>query len=67
MTFPVDQPQKPFGRAIEWSDEDLNRLAEVTNFDIDASRLFWMAYAPPPYKSLLDATEVGDDRQGGSR
>ena len=55
MTFNPDQPLKAFGPAIPWSDADLETLSEVTDADILAAAIFWAAYAPQPYKSLLEA------------
>lgn len=54
MTQPP-QVVKPFGRAIDWTADQLDRLSEVTDADIEAASLHWQAYAPRPYKSLLDA------------
>jgi hypothetical protein len=38
----------------------VNKLAEVTQEDIERAKDAWKKDAPPPYKELLDATPVED-------
>lgn len=43
------------GKAIKWTDDDLDRLAEITPADIEAAKAWWAAYAPRRFKKLLEA------------
>ena len=48
---------KPFGQALDWSEEQLDAMSEVQDSDIVAADAHWVLYAPTPFKSLLAATE----------
>lgn len=51
------QPKKPLGRALERTDADLERLAQITGDDMDAAE----AEAIEPMAELLRApTDEGD-------
>lgn len=50
------KPKVPMGAPLEWSDEDLDALAEVTPRDIQAAQERWRTRAPKRYRNLLDAT-----------
>ena len=49
------QRRKPLGKGIEWTDQDLDDLAEVSMADVKAADALWQAEAPAPLKKLLDA------------
>jgi hypothetical protein len=42
-------------RSLEWSDADIDRLADVTPEDVASGKAFWRAKAGGPMKRLLDA------------
>lgn len=50
-----DPPKKPLGKAIHWTEEDLDRLSRVTDTDVDHAVQVWRDTAPPEYRDLLDA------------
>jgi hypothetical protein len=49
--------KKPLGKALPRTDEDLDRLAQVSDDDIEAA----LAEATPEMRALLEATPVEDD------
>jgi HK97 family phage portal protein len=49
-----DDP-RPTGKPLEWTDDDLDALADVTEEDIEAAQAAWKRNAPPAYRDLLDA------------
>lgn len=52
---------KPRGKALDWSDEDIDKLAEVSEADIAAAAQEWRDTAPPGFEGLLDAEPMEDD------
>ena len=50
------KPGKPVGRAIRWSDEELDRLATVSDEDIAAAKSHAERLMPKRVKPLLKAT-----------
>lgn len=51
------EPRKvPLGAPLNWSDEDLDALAQVTPQDIQQAQERWRTRAPKRFKKLLDAT-----------
>lgn len=46
---------KKLGQPINWTPEQLDALAAVTQADIDAAQIWWQANAPKKYKKLLEA------------
>lgn len=53
-------PKKtPLGPALDWSDAELDTLAEITEQDIAAAQTFWRDTAPALFQRLLEA-EVED-------
>jgi len=55
------QKRVPKGKALRWSEEDLDRLSEITPGDIERAREHWRANVPPMYRNLLDAEMVEPD------
>ena len=51
-----DKP--PIGKPLTLTDNDLDRLAEVTDADIERARALWRQTAPDEFKTLLDAEET---------
>ena len=43
------------GEAIQWTEEQLDAMSEITEADIAAAAALWRAGAPAKYKKLLDA------------
>ena len=43
------------GRAIRWTEADLDRLARVTPEDVAAAKAMFDRLAPPKLRGLLDA------------
>jgi hypothetical protein len=59
----ADTPAKPartvpLGKALAWTDDDLDRLSAVTPEDIAAAQEWWRRNAPARYAKLLDAQEA---------
>lgn len=52
---PTKKRAKPLGKAIQWSDDDLEQLAQISEADKKAAEALWKNEAPPAFKSLLDA------------
>lgn len=58
------QPKKstPVGEAIDWSDEEIDRLAEVTDEDITSAKAQAKRLMPKKARKVLDAkTDDGED------
>lgn len=54
------QPKrKPLGHAINWTDQDLQQMAQVTQADIKAAQALWRNDAPKRLAGLLDASDQG--------
>lgn len=60
---PKPKPKRkvPRGKALNWTDEDLDRLSQVTPEDIQQAAARWREAASPQYQNLLDAEEVEGD------
>jgi hypothetical protein len=54
--------RKPLGQPLIRTDEDLDKLAEVTPADIEAAKVFVQSVAPVVAK-LLDAQVIDDTPQ----
>lgn len=52
-----DEPKKPRGRAIEWSDEDLDAMTtpEALMRAVGDAQAAWKDHAPAAFRDLLDA------------
>lgn len=64
MTQQPNKPKrrKPLGDPIQYTDVDLDQLAEVTMADIKAADALWRSEAPAPLKRLLDAEVIEDKK-----
>ena len=51
----------PLGKPLEWSDDDLDALSEVSPQDIPEAQGAWRRDAPPKLRDLLDATAPRED------
>jgi hypothetical protein len=58
MSEEPTQRRVPLGEPL--SDEELERLAEITDDDIAEAGRWWLRHAPRGVRSLLDATEDED-------
>jgi hypothetical protein len=47
--------KKSRGKALDFDDDRLLELAQVTAQDIEEAKAFWRAKAPPEFRDLLDA------------
>jgi len=47
--------KKSLGPALDWTDEDLDQMAEITPADLKAAEALWKNEAPPKFKQLLQA------------
>lgn len=47
--------RRPVGRAIKWSSEAIDALAQVSEADIEEAAEYWRANAPARFKTLLDS------------
>jgi hypothetical protein len=54
---------KPMGRALNSTDEELDRAAEITDADIDLA----FTGATAEMRALVDAEEYDPDGDGGTR
>lgn len=55
MTTPKD-----IGPPIDYSDDDLDTLSQITPADVKASEALWRRDAPPGLRELLAAPEEPD-------
>ncbi len=55
-----EERKKARGKALRWSEEDIEALAEVTPADIERAKVWWRTHAPPIAKDILDAEPVND-------
>lgn len=49
------------GKAIKWTDVQLEDLVRVSDLDIENAATWWQTYAPNKYKNLLNATNTTDE------
>jgi len=58
----ADKKRVPLGKPLQLSGKQLDKLAQVTDADIEKAKEFWRKYAPPEFADLLDAeaTEEGE-------
>ncbi len=45
----------PLGKAIEWTDEEIEEFSEYEDEDIIKLRHLWYKYAPAVLRNLIDA------------
>jgi len=57
---PADNPPTAAGAALDWSDAELDRLADVDEDDLDDAVAYWRANAPERYRELIVAGPAGD-------
>jgi len=50
------------GKAIQWSDADLEQLAKVTPQDIEEASALWKRAAQRPLRGLFDAPSFESQR-----
>lgn len=43
------------GSALEWTDDDLDALVEISESDIERAAVMWRTHAPKEASDLLDA------------
>lgn len=55
MTQQPKKRRKPLGNPIDYTDADLDTLADITPADILNADALWQTEAPAPYKKLLHA------------
>jgi hypothetical protein len=55
----------PMGRAIRWTEQEIDGFSQVTPGDIDDIRLLWRKYASPGFRNLIDAEEVEGKAERG--
>ncbi len=48
---------KPDLKPLDWTDDDLDGLVEVSPMDAEEAHAAWRRDAPPEARDLLDATE----------
>jgi len=56
------EPVKPRGKAIKWTDEDIDRMVaeDTSDAGIEQAQADWNEKAPKDYKSLLDAEPISN-------
>ena len=62
MTKPKDKPKVPLGKPLNLSNEDLDRLSQVTPEDIEKVKDF-VSKASPQLHSLLNAKPIKGTKQ----
>lgn len=60
MAKPPEEKRVPLGKGLGWTEEDIDRLAEITPQDIEEAKAAWRRDAPPWARELLDATEEAE-------
>jgi len=50
----------PLGKAIRWTQEEIDEFSIVTADDIDKMRVMWKRYASPQMRDIIDAIELDD-------
>lgn len=61
-------PRDPRRRIDHFTDEDLDRMAQITPEDLARARAWWEDGAPAEFRGLLDAAEdAGDTLTGETR
>lgn len=53
--------KKPLGQPINWTEEDLGALADISPADLKAAEALWQREAPGPVKELLQAQVIKPD------
>lgn len=60
--LPQPKPKRvPLGQEIEWTDADLDQLAEVKPADVKHALALWRNDAPTGFKDLLQAEVMEPD------
>lgn len=62
----VNQPKakkKPLGSPIQWNDQDLAALANISPADLTNAEALWQQEAPRPFKALLQAEVLEQGEQ----
>lgn len=58
----TNKPKKRLGPATQWTEEQLTKMAEVSESDKQAANVVWKENAPKGFEGLLDAkVEEGND------
>jgi hypothetical protein len=65
MSAGAEKPSRPApivarGEVEELSDEELERLAEISPSDIEEAKAAFRRHAPPAFRNLLDAAPLPD-------
>jgi hypothetical protein len=64
----TQQPKQPVKRIpgvpIEWTDEDLQALADIKPTDLKTAIALWKQDVPPNFKELLDAEVIEVNSEG---
>lgn len=56
LALPQNKKQrKPLGQPIQWTDEDLDALSDISPADLKAAEALWQREAPKSLKPLLQA------------
>jgi UTP:GlnB (protein PII) uridylyltransferase len=58
---------KPLGKAIQWSEADLERLSAISEADIAAAGELWQQNASQRFKRLLEARPTEADNSGDTQ
>lgn len=45
------------GEALDWTDEEIDALVEISPADVERAAVWWRTNAPPEAKDILDAEE----------
>lgn len=64
MATRKEEQRIPLGPALDWSDEELDQLAQISAADVRAAVALWRNEAPREMKLLLDSQEVNNDGNG---
>ncbi|MDR3634335.1 MAG: hypothetical protein P4L84_11070 [Isosphaeraceae bacterium] len=63
MSEPTKDDQTPTakGKSLHRTDQELERLSEVTQWDVNQARAFWEDNAPDDFKGLIEAEPKAEE------
>lgn len=52
---PQKQSRKPLGPVLDWTDEEIDQMSQISEADKKAAEALWHNEAPPALRNLLQA------------
>ena len=53
----------PLGKPLQLTDEELEKLSQVTPGDIEKAKVFWRQHVPDEFETLLDAQTIDEQEE----